>query len=482
MLFLGGCLIPVNGPGCMEGPNAGFFCTLETSQGCAINEICAADDNGPTCKIRCDVASDCPAHLAECTPAAPGSSINVCRPSACASAGGCGGADAGDDWLFDAGPDDTGPPLGDGGPIDGDAWPQYGHDAKHTGRSSAVPSHAPTLLWSCDLPGSMGWTEVVVDAHSNSYVSDFQQVYAVDPGGKLRWQAGHEVRGALVEPSGEVIWTEKGGVVHGANADGTTIFDLKIAGASPQDSGIEVSRPTLGADGVVYVTTSNASSHEAALHAIDPAGLLLWSQVLSVDNHQAGQPAQDDDGSLAIALFPGIGASGTQIVKTTLTGAVVWSRPIPEAGVKPAVPTFGPGGSLRIAIGARLFGFTATGDTLFTSKFSTLGALLTPIDAPGNTHVAQLAGVSWIDSTGQLFESTFSEEGSALDIDTNAAPALAADGVLVVRRAEGPLHGLYRGKAVWSAAAGAAGGSLSVIIGPDATMYAAVGPRLFALR
>jgi hypothetical protein len=138
-------------------------------------------------------------------------------------------------------------------------------------------------------------------------------------------------------------------------------------------------------------------------------------------------------------------------------------------------------GSIRVAVGADLLGFTGTGDSLFTTSFQGMIAHLTPIDMEGNTHVANVWGVGIATPAGQIVWSTQDNGYPSLYVIIDVAPALAADGVLVVRDEEGPLRGFYNGKAVWSAVTGV-GPGVSVIIGPDATIYAAAGATLYALR
>lgn len=474
----------------MEDPQPAFnfTCTVGTSQGCAADEVCV-DEGAPRCTRMCSSQVACAAGEA-CTPTAPDSLVQICRPIDCDAGLGCGGADAGDDPpIFGTGSGGSpgfGGSFGTGGPIAGDAWPQYGHDAKHTGRSSAVPSHAPALLWQCDLPGSAGFADLVIDAQKNLYAWDDQQVYAIDPVGKLRWTAGAGVAsagvvGVAVASSGDLVWTEKGGNLHGARADGTGTFDLKLQGPSS----VEISRPTLGLSGIVYVTTRDVASGIAALHAVDPAGVLLWSFNVSKDHHRPGQPAQDDDGSLAITLAPDLDAVGTSIVKLSSAGFKLWSRPLPALESLPGAATFGPGGSIRASENSRILGFSGAGDALFDAPFASTMASLTPIDDLGNTYSAHLGGVDAVDPAGSYLWKPPSPTDVEVPVGIYAAPALSADDVLVVRLAKGTsfLQGIYRGKTAWSheGIKGTTTG-VSVIIGPDATIYAASGAHVVALR
>jgi outer membrane protein assembly factor BamB len=89
-----------------------------------------------------------------------------------------------------------------------------------------------------------------------------------------------------------------------------------------------------------------------------------------------------------------------------------------------------------------------------------------------------LGGGSAIDQAGNLLWNTW----STIPIgDSTLAPALTADGILVTHDEHGIFHGFHDGKLVWNAAAGG-GPTSSVIIGPDATIYAAGGATVFALR
>jgi hypothetical protein len=475
LFFLAGCLLlTVTGPGCMGPPATSFLCTPGTTTGCGAGKACL-DGTPPSCAPACDTDADCGAGE-RCVPAAAGAAVHACQLGC---GGSCGTGGTGGELPFDAGIGFGGgggvsSGLGGGGPIAGDAWPQRGHDAAHTSRSSAVPSHAPALVWQHDVANVAGGLELVVDAQGNLYAHDAQRVIALDAAGQLRWEApGQGVAGVAVAADGSVIWTERDASVHGATADGAPTFTTMLAGAG---SPLDVSAPTLGPDGTIYVTVLSAPQDGLLLEAVDPAGTLLWSQALQGASNAAGQPSVH--GNL-LAVMLATTKAGT-LVATTPDGAALWSQGLPEPPTFRGAPGMVADGSILAPITSAVAAFDAGGAPLYTSQLNSLIAPGLPLDAALRFYVASLVGVQQRDALGHplwTMPSSVLPDGT---LSVSAAPALAGDGVLVVLDQAGMLRGLFGGEEVWNIAAAKLGGS--VIIGPDATIYATAGATIFAFR
>lgn len=119
------------------------------------------------------------------------------------------------------------------------AWPMFGHDAAHSGRSTVVAAQTPTLRWASQPQ--------VFSAHDyGPDLEDFSPVVGAD--------------GA--------VYLADGQGVRALNADGSLRWVVPLAGATESVA--------LGVDGTVY------AGHETGLLALNPDGSLQWSLAVGV--------------------------------------------------------------------------------------------------------------------------------------------------------------------------------------------------------
>jgi hypothetical protein len=132
--------------------------------------------------------------------------------------------------------------------------------------------------------GADVYASPVIGPDGTAYIATTQcnaptTVYAIDPGGNLRWMTdfgayGDVVMGApaVAEDGSIVVVNQQGGAAR-LSAEGAVLWTLDI-------NANVYSSVALGADGTAYVGSAYPG---AALHAISAKGAILWSLALGSD-------------------------------------------------------------------------------------------------------------------------------------------------------------------------------------------------------
>jgi len=211
-------------------------------------------------------------------------------------------------------------------PIDS-AWPMFGHDTKHTGRSSYSTVDTWERIWAFE---TYGWADSspAIDKDGIIYIGSYR-FYAVYPNGTLRWERNI---GGSIESCCPAIG-ENGiiyvGTAHAGNylcalysTNGTIKWKHSAGGAV-------IASPAIDADGVIYFAAGGGYPPTGHISALYPNGTLKWSYPT---NHvMYSSPAIGNDGTVycgshdnnVYALYPN---NGTLNWKFT-TGSWVHGSP-----------------------------------------------------------------------------------------------------------------------------------------------------------
>jgi len=334
---------------------------------------------------------------------------------------------------------------------------------------------------------------------------------------------------------GTLLWTnELGGLITSSPALGTdgtvylaansTLYAITNSGASVSNKwsvpASVAESPAVGPDGTIYFGEGR-SSVSTKLRALNPNdGSERWSftmisqaqmnfrstPAVGWDNTiyfvsggrlysvQAGTEKWDtiiDDQSMASALSPVIGPDGTIYVGATFSGTLFaftpegsnkWSVPISSNGAES--PAISKDGTVYYAGGA-LYAFRTDGTTAWASGFNTGLSSPISIGPDGTIYVAQLGRHLYaFSSTGQA---TWDRLGAPQYFYSYTAPALDRGGTLYycVSNTVWALTG--QGEVQWAITSPETPpqntdfANSSPVIGPDGTIYAAVGTILYAI-
>jgi outer membrane protein assembly factor BamB len=289
-----------------------------------------------------------------------------------------------------AAPAAPGPPGRPGAQVGG-PWPQFHLDAQHTGRSPFEAPLQPTARWRLPRWSTVGASPIVA-ADGRIYLTADGYLYALEPDGSERWR------------------------VQTGGCQGT-------AAVSP------------GA--VVYVTGTTAGGVDAALHAIDQNGRLLWTFDAPGTRPLPFSTALGPDGTIYFGVGSPDGASGA-LYAVWPDGRLKWKHV--TAFLEGSTPAIAPDGTVYV-------GSAGDAGVLYAVR---------PDGSP-----------KWQFATGGR---------------VNSSPLVAGDGAVYVGSADGRLHALEPdGRPRWSVALGPIGFS-SPALGADGTVYVGAGDALVAVR
>ena len=374
--------------------------------------------------------------------------------------------------------------------------PAYHGDAQHTGYSPFTGPENPNLRWRLDLEGEIISSPVVGPdgtVYLGSVIRDTRHpkhsITAVRNDGTVKWRFETGWRDTQTQSSpalgadGRVYVGAQDGYFYALHPDGTLAWRIAAAGPVQQ-------HPVVAPDGTVYV------GFDGRLHAISPAGAVLWTAGLGT-HALPGGPAlapdagtiyafgYDDDGPVATLYAfrpdgttrwtfssfygyypalspPTVAADGTilvlsgQIVAVNPDGTERW-RYAPSASYYNSYNSLAvtPSGEVVFAFGWYIGKLTPSGALSWQNQFlggpfnneleSTYSAPL--VDAAGRIYLGLGTGKRWTRPWGKVLRA-YSASG-ALEWEFplgegvyTSSPALAPDGTLYVGSMDGHLYAI----------------------------------------
>lgn len=199
-------------------------------------------------------------------------------------------------------------------------------------------------LTALSLSGKVKWrseqtidhrSHPTVSADGSVYIMDYDQLYAFNSDGSLKWKNINFTNSArvLISPSGDlyVIGTTK---ISGVNTDGHILWEY-----TKQTSNL----PAVGIDGSFYITRNDS------LIAVDSRGVELWSYVLNSNGTSA--PVIGRNGVLYFSTQyyddDNKSPDGTYL-NAVKDGVLLWSKAIGGYGYTPNTPTVANDGTIYI--------------------------------------------------------------------------------------------------------------------------------------
>ena len=156
-------------------------------------------------------------------------------------------------------------------------WGLSGRDGRRSHCGAVAGPRAPRLLWATCLGDRrlLGWMAsadaIYVAVDGSDPDRDPDRLYALGPGGTVRWSTAVRTIGRLVAATEAGVWVAEDTdlVLRGA-ADGQ---------ASWRAEGLAVDEPTVGTDGTVYLARRKHAG--GLLRAIGPDGAARWERAFA---------------------------------------------------------------------------------------------------------------------------------------------------------------------------------------------------------
>ena len=291
------------------------------------------------------------------------------------------------------------------------AWPMFGHDPQHTGRSELNGPVVPAERWSVTTGARR--SRPTVGADGTIYIGSFDSnMYAVSPDGSIAWTfaTGGEIQGsAAVGDAGTIFFGSDDGRFYAVSAEG----DLQWS----KDLGTPIrSSPVIGDDGTVYVSSM------LNLHAITPAGLERWSLPVSDD---FPSPAISEEGTLYLA-------SGTDLLAVDPDGEIEWTVTTQDGFF--ASPAVGSRGTLYVgSLDGNIHAFDPQGLPVWTFPTELTEELAPAIAEDGTIYVGSQSKLVAIAANGSL-RWIFEALG-----EIRSSPVIAEDGTIYFGTADDKL-------------------------------------------
>jgi outer membrane protein assembly factor BamB len=258
------------------------------------------------------------------------------------------------------------------------AWPMFGHDARHTGRSPYVGPDTPVLKWVSDPIGIFRSSSPVIGPDGTIYIgSDNEYLYAISPNdGSVKW--GFLTHGDIVSTpaigyDGTIHVVSEDGYLYAIQSDGILRWKYLIHG--------NITSPTIGMDGTIYV-----AGYEGTLYAIEPTGTLKW-KYNNLGGIPTGAPAIGVDGTVYVTTDPGLQAIAPD-------GTLKWIYDEDSPNWDYSSPAIGSDGTIYYMGTHELYAITPDGKLKWkTDNLGPYGLSSPAIGADGTVYVAVCSGV-----------------------------------------------------------------------------------------
>ena len=261
------------------------------------------------------------------------------------------------------------------GPMDS-AWPMFGHDARHTGRSPYSTENNPNVIKWIFEADWMFDTCPSIDDNGTIYIASWNNLYAIYSNGteKWRWKGDFESSSPALAEDGTIYIGSNDKKLYAFYTNGTLkwsfIVDYNIKGA-----------PIIGEDGTIYFTVwSGLYDNQGLFFAVSPNGTEKWHY--KADFYVQSSPAIGHDGTIYFA-------SHVYLYSFNPNGTLNWNKKIGDQNfVFLGSPTIGDDGTIYIPRGpGPLYAINPNGTTKWTCDIA-WGSCKTPvIDKDGTIYI-----------------------------------------------------------------------------------------------
>ena len=172
------------------------------------------------------------------------------------------------------------------------AWPMFGHDIRHTGRSHYGPTgNTPVLKWKFTMNGYVV-SSPAIDKEGTIYIGGISDrcLFAINPDGTEKWRGEtyDKIRSSpAIGKDGTVYVGDCDGYLYAFDSNGSLIWKCRCGGGWVRSS------PTIGDDGTIYVGATNNR-----FYAVNPNGTIKWSYETGFKIYSSA--AIDDNGIIYI--------------------------------------------------------------------------------------------------------------------------------------------------------------------------------------
>ncbi len=358
-------------------------------------------------------------------------------------------------------------------PIEGvAAWPMYGGNSQHTGRTQAEGPASPNLKWM--FRAGILTNSPALGAGGSVYFGSLDgKLYALSAEGAEVWRA------AFGQISGVPALSEEGRIHVGIASPVEEMFyafnrDGSIAWGYHIEYYIVESSPIIGPDGTIYLAASDPQTAGGALVALSPDGGERWRY--DVGSRILFTPALAPDGTVYV------GARNGNLYAVNPDGGLKWQASL---GVVSSSAAVGSDGIIYLGTGSSYQALDrADGSQIWSFSPVDGGANSTPtLGSGGRVYLTSNSNELYALNPDGTVGWTFIAEQEEREVHFSSPLTLDGAGVLYAGTREGELFAVNPGGTLRWRFSLPEGGMVLVgpAIGADGTLYVGAGSNLYAV-
>ncbi len=295
----------------------------------------------------------------------------------------------------------------------------YRGNAQRTGQSPVDTSLVPGLLQWQNTSASFNPGLVTSPSTTNQpqalYVGDADgNLYAFNPDGTLHWKTsltpGFFVEARAVAADG-TVYVMSGGAVYAVASNGAPKWSFPVCGGNFLENGLVVAPR-----GTIYAADCGG------LYALSPEGKLTWKLTISNSCDEISQPTLGLDGTIYVEIL----SPSSFLIAVSPSGNLLWKSSTLNNGEGveyPNWPVIGPSGAIYLANAGTLYALNSAGSLRWT--LAGVGSGGPAIDPKGVIYATTGGSISAIDPNGAIIWTSPNLGGDGLSY-----PTIGGDGTI----------------------------------------------------
>jgi len=329
--------------------------------------------------------------------------------------------------------------VADDGPMDS-AWPMFGHDVHHTGRSPFGAKGIGVEKWKLNLSTGSIHSSPAIDKDGTIYIgtspkTGIDNFYAINPDGTLKWsfKAGDWTwvqSSPAIAADGTIYVGCDDGCLYALNPDGTEKWRFKAGGGGDW----VYSSPVIADDGTIYFGVVGPGWEIGRLYAVNSDGTEKW-------HYDTGfwiycSPAIDNEGTIYI------GSTDCYMYAIYPNGTLKWKFKACNRDGLGSAPTIGDDGTIYFgSTDNYLYALNSDGTLKWKCYAGRNGASSPAIGEDGSLYAGSNDGRLYCISPDGIEKWSFQSEDTYYD-DVLSSPAIDRYGTIYVGSFDGNLYAL----------------------------------------
>jgi hypothetical protein len=245
------------------------------------------------------------------------------------------------------------------------------------------------LRWKYLLDSGLKESSLNIDKNGIIYITAAGKLYAFYPDGKIKWSFDisqpplaksfeGKIGSVAIDNEREKIYLNIGQDLYALNLNGALLWDFQANSENSTSTPSYFSSPSVGNNGLVYVSAFNDSGEPAGTYALNPDGTSEWFNPEDYIADEALSPAVGIDGVLYFSgqniassapgsepdLLPG---ARKIFALDSFTGEKQWEQDLPDSNISSPVVT---NHNVFVTSGNELFAFDLEGNLKWSKEIS----------------------------------------------------------------------------------------------------------------